>query len=383
MKHSKPILRTAAAVLAAAIFEVFPDSELLGGGDHDTGFFYQFFPPYPLVPEALSMLEERMRQIIRENREIREMEMVAFSAKEYFAKEGHTAAVNALEESAAKELVDVVKIGRFANLMEGPFCSSVKDIGAFKLTSLKQVGQSEVQVEGSAFSTKEELKDFLRAFSVYKSNNYLTVGSNAGLFILEEEKMIWTGKGLAIRQKLVKTLHQLFGSSEEYQAPNLATLHQFGLKHALKKSFSLWTIVFDQSMQTSAHQIIYCKESEIPPYLISLLQMISKTLIILGFNPELCLVGRRANDKGIKLVKGLLSKEACSFSFQEEKSSSSKVCSLRWMVQDGLGRLQKVIELEVEFQKEPFVILQMKAGVERIVALLLEKKSGILPDWLM
>ena len=402
MDRSKLILRTAASALAAAIYEVFPGSELLGGGDTSTGFFYQFFSSYPLPPEARQMLEEKMRQIVRENREVQEMEMVACSAKQFFQKEGHVAAVNALEEFEPKELVSIVKIGRFSDLMDGPFCTSIREVGAFKLTALQPLGDCEYRVEGCAFATKEQLKDFLRLLARYESGNHLLIGTNLGLWSQEGEQIIWTSRGLAVRQRMVQFLRRSLGS-EEYKASTLALFDQYGLRRArLSGSFSAWTATektmdpegdqgfFEEQVQSVAQQIIYCKEGEIIEFATSLLQRIRKTLIILSFNPELCLAGRKQSDKGVKLLSYLLSNDELGIvagnstvPFDGEDMNASRISKIRWMVRDGLGRPHPVMELEIEYTEDRFAILRGRVGVERILSLLLEKNSGILPDWLI
>ncbi len=408
MDRSKLILRTAASALAAAIYEVFPGSELLGGGDTTTGFFYQFFSSYPLPPEARHMLEEKMRQIVRENREVREMEMVACSAKQFFEKEGHIAAVDALEEFEPKELVSIVKIGRFSDLMEGPFCTTVREVGAFKLTALQTLGDCEYRVEGCACATKEQLKDFLRILSHYETANHLRLGSNLGLWSEEGEQIIWMSRGLAVRQRMINFLQKSLGS-EEYKGSTLALFDQYGLKRArCDGAFSAWTVAektfnpegeqgfFEEEAQTTAQQIIYCKEGEILEFATSLLQRIRKTLIILSFNPELCLAGRKQSDKGVKLLSYLLSNDELgivagnsSVPFDggnmnaSQTSQTSRISTIRWMVRDGLGRLHAAMELEIEYTEDRFAILRGRVGIERIIALLLEKSSGILPDWLI
>lgn len=399
LERSRLIFRTAASTLAAAIFEVFPGSELLGGGETSTGFFYQFFSSYPLPPESLSMLEECMRGIVRENREIREMEMVACSAREFFEKEGHIAAANALEELEPKELVSIIKIGDFANLMDGPFCSSVREVGAFKLMRLTCMGDSEYRVEGTAFATKEQLKNFLRLFSRYESNNHMQLGVNAGYWMGEERHLIWTSLGLKMRALVIEFLKKSFGS-EELCAASLDALDLYGLKKVQKGgAFSACTIhekaadpegdqgFFEEQVQTTVCNTLYCKEKEMEELATSLLQRIGKTLIILGFNPQLRLMGRRQGEKGVKFLSYLLSKSELlgnsPVPFEVDEVTASKQAKVQWMVKDGLDRLQPAMELEVGYKENGFAILRLKTGVERIFSLLLELKSGNLPNWLI
>ncbi len=394
MEHSKIISRTAAATLAAAIHDVFPGCELLGGSETSTGFFYQFFSSYPLPPEAKQMLEEQMRQIVRENRPVREMEMVACSAREFFGKEGHVAAVNAIEELEPKELVSIVKIGAFSNLMDGPFCSTIRDVGAFKITDLKSLGDCEYRVEGTAFATKEELKNFLRVLRSYEEGNHLFLGTKVGFWELENEHVVWTARGLAAKEKLCLFLQESLGTGE-YKAASLAILDTYGLKRVKKeKPFTAWNVAektadpegdegfFEDAAQTFVSQSIYCEEGEIDELAISLLQTIGKTLIILGFDPHLCLTGRRQGEKGVKLFRYLLSSAGLNGSpvpFEVEENGSYRGAKIRWMIPDGLHRMHAAMELEIEPKDNGLAILRVKSGLERIFSLLLELNGGNLP----
>lgn len=393
MEQSKLIPRTAASVLALAISEIFPGSELLGGGETRTGFFYQFFASYQLPPEAIPMLEERMRQIIREEREIREMEMVACSAREFFESQGHVAAVNALEEMEAKELVSVLTIGGVANLMEGPFCSTVKEIGAFKITSLKSLGDLEYRVEGSAFATKDQLKHFLHLLVRYETGNHLQVGTVNGYWRSENGHFVWLKQGLEARAAMITFLKNSFGG-DECRAATLSILDQYGSIKARKgKPFTAWTVLekavdpegdegfFEDSVQTIAGHFIYCEAREIAPLITSLLQKTSKTLIILGFDPQLRLAGRKQNEKGVKILRDLLQ---TYLPIPFEADSTKGVSTLRWMVKDGLGRMHSALELEIglemSIKDDGLAVIRLKAGVERILSLLLEEKGGNLPQ---
>jgi len=397
MAFSPSILSTSASVLAAAIYETFPGSELLGGGDTRTGFFYQFIPSYSLPPEALTMVEERMRQIIRENRPIRLLDMVACSARGLFAKQGHRAAIDALEELEPKALVSVVQIGPFVDLMEGPCCSSVRDMGAFKLTSLQELQDREYRIEGCAFQTKDELKTFLKCLAQYSSGNHLSAGSLRRFWSVEEGEMVWLPQGLKIRSELIAWLQKNLGS-EEVRASSEEALDRYGLARAKREgNCSLWTVIektenpsdcldgglFEASSQTVAEQIIYCKEGQIDEFAISLLQKIGKTLIILGFNPELCLASRRKGDRGVKWFRDLLNDERVNLSskssplpFEVDETISPKTLRVSWRVQDGLGRVHPAIELDIEQKESPFIILRAKVGVERILSFLLEQSDG-------
>jgi hypothetical protein len=341
------INRTAAAIAAAAIYEIFPGSELFGGGETDTGFFYQFFYAHPMPPEAPKLLEERMRQIIREERPLREAEMVACSAKELFLKADHPAAVDALSELEPKELVSVIQIGTFSDLAEGPFCSSLREVGAFRITALKFLGDGEIRIEGSAFSTKEELKNFLRRLAKYSEENHLVRGEALKFWQLQDGQLLWLPRGLKLRENLLALLKKSF-CGVELRAASEKAVNAYCCKRA---PFTALTFqekfknpeegkgLFEEECQSVFQQTIYCSAKEFKDFSISLLQTIDKTLIILGFRASSGPTGPKRNE---------------------------------WTVEDGLGRAQTVFQWSL-LEEDGCKLLRMKVGVEKILALLLEQ----------
>jgi hypothetical protein len=328
--------RTAAALAAAAIAEVFPNSEFISGGETARGFFCQFISSYDLPPEALPMLEERMRLIVRENRPIQHMDMIAFCAKELLKKEGQLASAEALNEVDPKELVSLVRVGDFIELLEGPLCPSIRDVGAFQVVSMTHVDR-EYTIEGCAFQTKAELKEFVKKLSTYKKTNHLVVGQKLGLW---EEGLIWREKGLILRRKLIALFKESLGGEEIAAGSRLK-------EFAASRKAPFWTIeeqngepeagegLFEEGCQSRVEQNIYCAPE---PFLTSLLQMIEKTLIILGFHAEVCLAGRKAR---------------------------------QWIVLDGLGREQIIVEMQVDEKS-----VCTKVRIEKILAVLLELTGG-------
>lgn len=378
--------RTAAALAAAAIAEAFPGSEFLEGGETARGFFCQFQSSYTLPPEALPLLEERMRLIVRENRPIEELEMVSFCAKELFIKLRRPAAIAALEECHPKDLVSVLQVGQFYELMDGPFCPSIRDVGAFQVVSLKPLGERIYQIEGCAFATKQELKDYVRKLSKYEEGNHSILGQRLGFWIVGEEGFIWKKKGLEVKQLLLSFLKKMFGG-EELAPSNPLILKKYALSR-IKPMAPLITWIlqqktadfagkdgfFDDLERTLAEQIIYCVSGELKGLLISLLQTIDKTLIILGFQPHLRLSSRKKGEKSLKLLQSVLGKEV---PFEVDGLPGAR---LQWMVADGLGRSQVALEIELQGEETTFAV---KLRIEKILALLLEQKGGNLPNWLI
>jgi hypothetical protein len=374
LKPPAVINRTAAAISAAAIFEVFPGSDLFGGKETDTGFFYQFSYVHPLPPEARNLLEEKMRQIIREERMLREMEMVAYSAKELFLKEDHLAAVDHLETLAPKELVSLVQIGSFIDLAEGPFSSSLRAIGAFQITALKVLEGGQIRVEGVAFSTKEELKQFLRKLSQYSKANHLVRGQARKLWQWQGGHLLWLERGLRARKNLLSLLKKSFGG-QELRSASEKVISAYCLKRIPFTVIDIQEKVqdpeggrglFGEGCQSVFQHTTYCSEKELKKFSSSLLQNIDKTLTILGFHASAQLVGRRRREKDLQRLVQILALGAFETRDMDAKAE--------WVVEDGLRRPQTIFELKV-LEERGSLLLQLHIRVEKILALLLEHAS--------
>ncbi len=343
--------RTAAALLGAAIFDVLPQAELFGGGETDTGFFYQFYLESAPVPETARMLEERMRLFLSENRAIREMEMTAYSARELFLSRGRRSAAELLEDTPPKDLVSMVKIGEFYDLAEGPFGTLPKD--AFQILSIESMGDGEYQVEGCAEASKDELRAFLRKKAEYLRSNHLTVGSEKGFWRASPRGIVWLAAGLKAKRELCSRIEKEFCIGDEVAVQSPDMLDELGTMGSHLAAFWFLTEktqnpegnggLFEECSQSTLEQILYCTEQDFAETQNSLLQRIDKTLIILGF------------PKGEKEGKRML---------------------LEWTAEDRLGRSHVVIAVRTE-RLERKLVFRATLNVERTLALLLEKnKTG-------
>jgi len=279
---------TAAAVAASAIYESFPDIDLLEGGETHMGFFYDLHFPHPIHPETLSMIEQNMRQIVRERREIRILEMVPYSARELLLSQGHNFRAEQLDSSPA-QLVQIVQIGSFHDLSSGEQLKNTHQLAAFKLDAFHIPPHAHHhRLTGFSYPTKEELQTFLRRLKQYPEKRHEVVGQAQGLWKTEAQEMIWLAKGLHFRNLLVQRLLQ---GTEQISAS--AQVDRFQLARFLKKPVA--EVVFPPPSLFSPDAGLYGHPPSIHIFLsdpISLLHSIEKTLNILGLEHKEDLLGR-------------------------------------------------------------------------------------------
>lgn len=314
--------RTAAEIAAAALIEAFPNIELLGGGETPSGFFYDFHAPFSV---HLSLIEEKMRQIVRDKKPIRTLEMLAFSASEMLESEGQTARAEAIEDEG---LVEVIEIGSFHDLSPGPHLKNTAELAAFKI-SLETLPEQVFRIIGWCHQSKDQLKHFLKKLDQYIEPQQL--GEQMGLW----KGDLWLPAGLRKRQQLIQFFRKqwfvhAFEVAGPYQADRIE-LHR-GTKKG--KVAEIWS---PSSGETNI-QISFFNQPE--EEMISCLQSIAKTLTILGFDHSTVPSGRETD----------------------------------YLVEDGLGRNQPVVRVKrISKKGSPAVDFCFTVVVEKILSLLLEK----------
>jgi len=314
--------RTAAEIAAAAATELYPNVELLGGGDTSTGFSYDFYVPHPLDAH---LIEEKMRQIAREKRPIRTLEMIAFSAGELLKKEGHVDRAKELPEG----LVEVIQIGPFHDLSPGPHLKNTAELAAFKI-SIESLPNQRTRIVGWCHHSKKELNQFLKKLHHYTEPRQ--IGEQKGLW----KGAIWLAEGLQKRQQLIHFLKQhWFSDAFEISGPlqvDRTELHRsMGQpKVAEIRASSPW----ETEVQISFFAL---SEEEV----ISCLQSIGETLTILGFDHSTVPRGRETD----------------------------------YVVKDGLERSYPVVRVKrISKKGSSAEDLTFTAEVERMLFLLLENK---------
>ncbi len=261
--------RTAAEIAAAAVCELYPQVELYGGGETPTGFFYDFSCPYPV---QLQVIEEKMRQLVRERRPIRTLEMVALSAGELLKSKGHLSRLDELEEG----LVELIEIGAFHDLSPGPHLKNTAELAAFKIEL------EGTRLIGYCHTSKEALKQYLKKLRDYVPPQQL--GEAMGLW----QGRLWLPSGLKLRQQLIDFLkRELVADGLEVSGPPEGDRTELHRTLKAPKIGEIWT---DPQSGEVRFQISFFHKSE--SEYTSSLQSIGKTLTILGFDHSALSHGR-------------------------------------------------------------------------------------------
>jgi len=127
---------SSAHILAQAVQQLFPEAKLGIGPAIREGFYYDFDVPEPFSEEDLGRIEERMREIIRQNLSFQREEVPRPEAIRIMSERDERYKVELLEEDIEEETVSLYRQGEFVDLCRGPHVPSTGYIKAVKLLSV-------------------------------------------------------------------------------------------------------------------------------------------------------------------------------------------------------------------------------------------------------
>jgi threonyl-tRNA synthetase len=190
------IRHDAAHILAEAVKELWPKTQVTIGPAIENGFYYDFAREEPFTPEDLEKIEKRMRQIVERNEEIVRTEMPRDEAVDFFRNQGEEYKAEIIASIPSNEPITLYKQGDFIDLCRGPHLPSTKYLGSdtFKLMNVAGAywrGDSNNEmlqrIYGTAWRTKKELKAYLIRLEEAEKRDHRKLGKELGLFHFQEE----------------------------------------------------------------------------------------------------------------------------------------------------------------------------------------------------
>jgi threonyl-tRNA synthetase len=211
-------------VMAHAVSEMFPDAKIAIGPPTADGFYYDFDLPRALTPDDLETIEQRMREIVREGHTFVRRVVNAAEARELFARQpfklelidsilqgGTDEYGEPLPENEEPQLTSY-RMNNFEDLCRGPHVRDTNQINpdAFKLTTVSgaywrgDIHRPMLQrIYGTAWSTREELAEYLERVEQAKKRDHRTLGKALDLFSTSEAVgpglILWHPKGGMVR----------------------------------------------------------------------------------------------------------------------------------------------------------------------------------------
>ena len=209
------IRHDAAHVMAQAVQELFPGTQVTIGPAIEDGFYYDFAREEPFSPDDLATIEVRMQEIVGRDLPIQREVWGREDAKRTFANIGETFKVEIIEDVIPeKEEVSVYRQGDWFDVCRGPHLPSTGKLPkAFKLMKLAGAywrGNSDnkmlQRIYGTAWRDKKELNAHLHRLEEAEKRDHRKLGRKLDLFHFSDEapgSVFWHPKGWALFLKLI------------------------------------------------------------------------------------------------------------------------------------------------------------------------------------
>ncbi|HKS84922.1 MAG TPA: threonine--tRNA ligase [Pseudolabrys sp.] len=222
------IRHDAAHVLAEAVQNLWPGTQVTIGPVIENGFYYDFFRNQPFTPEDLPVIEKKMREIIARDKPFTKEVWSREQTKKAFRGMGETFKIELVDAIPADQQIKIYKQGDWFDLCRGPHMTSVGKVGnAFRLMKVAGAywrGDSKnpmlTRIYGTAFAKQEELDAYLKQIEEAEKRDHRRVGREMDLFHFQEEapgSVFWHPKGWTLFQQLegyIRRRQQEFGFVE-------------------------------------------------------------------------------------------------------------------------------------------------------------------------
>jgi len=207
------IRHDAAHVMAEAVKELYPETQVTIGPSITDGFYYDFARAKPFTPDDLEKIEKRMHDIVDRDESIDREEWGRDEAVKFFEDKGEAYKAEIIASIPADQPIGIYTQGDFQDLCRGPHLPSTKKLGhAFKLMKLAGAywrGDSNNEmlqrIYGTAWRNEKELKAYLNRLEEAERRDHRKLGKEMDLFHMQEEAVgmvFWHSKGWTLYRTL-------------------------------------------------------------------------------------------------------------------------------------------------------------------------------------
>ncbi|MBL6694457.1 MAG: threonine--tRNA ligase [Luminiphilus sp.] len=209
------ILRHSTAhLLAQAVQELFPGTQVTIGPTVEDGFYYDFASDHNFSLEDLEKIEAKMQALVADDLPVSRLVYSREQAVEMFRDMGEHYKVEIIEELPEGEEISVYQQGDWMDLCRGPHVPSTGKLGAFKLTKVAGAywrgdanNQQLQRIYGTAWSSPKELKAYLNRIAEAEKRDHRKIGRKLGLFHFADDapgSVFWHPKGWTLFRELLE-----------------------------------------------------------------------------------------------------------------------------------------------------------------------------------
>jgi len=234
-KEGLEVLRhDTAHILAMAVQELYPGTQVTIGPVIENGFYYDFARKEPFTEDNLIKIEKKMEEIVDRNEKTSRHIWKREDAIKHFKKIGEKYKAEIIESIPIGEEVSIYSHGNWSDLCRGPHLSSTGKIGkAFKLIKVSGAywrGDSNNEmlqrIYGTCWTSKKELEEYLHRLEEAEKRDHRKLGKEMDLFHFREESpgaVFWHEKGWTLFLRLIEYMRmkQRLAGYKEINTPEL------------------------------------------------------------------------------------------------------------------------------------------------------------------
>jgi threonyl-tRNA synthetase len=207
------IRHSTAHLLAQAVKQLYPETQVTIGPVIEDGFFYDFSRQTPFTTEDLAKIEARMLELAKADQPVKRRELPRDAAVEHFRKQGENYKAEIIASIPATEQISLYGQGDWEDLCRGPHVPSTGKLKAFKLMKVAGAywrGDSRNEmlqrIYGTAWPDQKQLDAYLHRLEEAEKRDHRKIGRELDLFHMQEEApgaVFWHPKGWRIFQRLI------------------------------------------------------------------------------------------------------------------------------------------------------------------------------------
>ena len=226
----------AAHVLAEAVKELWPETQVTIGPAIQNGFYYDFAREEPFTEEDLQVIEARMKEIVDRDEAIERQVWDRSDAVKFFRDQGEAYKAEIIEDIPGDETLTLYRQGEFIDLCRGPHLPSTGKLGkAFHLTRVSGAywrGDAKnamlQRIYGTAWANDKQLRKYLLQLEEAEKRDHRRLGRIMDLFHFQEESpgaVFWHPKGWTLFQSLIGYMRDAQNAAgyQEINTPELVS----------------------------------------------------------------------------------------------------------------------------------------------------------------
>ena len=230
------IRHSTAHLLAQAVQQLFPGTQVTIGPTVEDGFYYDFASGHNFTPEDLENIEKRMAEIAADDLTVERIVSPRDKAIEIFRNMGEHYKVQIIEDLPGDEEITIYKQGEWMDLCRGPHVPSTGKLQAFKLTKVAGAywrgdanNQQLQRIYGTAWANKKQLKAYLNRIAEAEKRDHRKIAKKLDLFHTQEEApgmVFWHPAGWSIYQTIERYMRetQLAFGYQEIKTPQVVDI---------------------------------------------------------------------------------------------------------------------------------------------------------------